>query len=199
MKAGPVGELWADLIGEPVERCLVPTAANAANPAKREHPCGTAASFGPREVLRIAANAGSAPVAGSQGFAGVRSAEDGPQSQQPRGSSQDSQDSQACPVATRCEARADALAAVAWTDADVSCFLDRRARLMRWGWSEADAERLADRLAQRDRETDERVSCTDCRHYRPGRCGNHRRAGLNVADVGRDLAGMLQRCEGFSP
>ena len=91
------------------------------------------------------------------------------------------------------------LAAVAWTDADIAQFLDRRARLLRWGWGEADAERLADRLALRDREADERVSCTDCRHYRPGRCGNHRRAGLNVADVGRDLAGMLQRCEGFQP
>ena len=102
-------------------------------------------------------------------------------------------------MATRCEARADALAAVAWTDTDVSRFLDRRARLMRWGWGEADAERLADRLALRDREADERVNCTDCRHYRPGRCGNHRRAGLNVPDVGRDLAGMLQRCGGFHP
>ena len=89
------------------------------------------------------------------------------------------------------------LAAVAWTDADISAFLDRRARLLRWGWAEPDAEKLAERLVKRDREHDERVSCTDCNHYRPGRCGNHRRAGLNVADVGRDLAAMLQRCPGF--
>ena len=91
------------------------------------------------------------------------------------------------------------LAAVAWTDADIARFLDRRARLLRWGWPEAEAEKLAERLVKRDREHDERVSCTDCRHYRPGHCSNHRRAGLNVADVGRDLAALLQRCPGFQP
>ncbi len=91
------------------------------------------------------------------------------------------------------------LDAVAWSDADTARFHDRRARLLRWGWAEPEAEKLADRLARRDRERDERVSCTDCRHYRPGRCGNHRRAGLSVADVGRDLAAMLQRCAGFDP
>lgn len=89
------------------------------------------------------------------------------------------------------------LAAVAWTDGDIARFLDRRARLLRWGWPEHEAEALADRLVRRDREADPRVSCTDCRHYQPGRCGNYRRAGLNVADVGRDLAAMLQRCEAF--
>ena len=89
------------------------------------------------------------------------------------------------------------LAAVAWTDADIATFIDRRDRLMRWGWPEADAEKLAERLVKRDRELDDRVSCTDCLHYRPGRCGNHRHAGLTVADVGRDLVAMLQRCPGF--
>ena len=89
------------------------------------------------------------------------------------------------------------LAAVAWTDDDIVHFLDRHARLLRWGWPEPEAEKLAERLVIRDRERDDRVSCTDCRHYRPGRCGNHRWAGLNVADVGRDLAVVLQRCPGF--
>ena len=90
------------------------------------------------------------------------------------------------------------MAAVAWTDGDIARFISRRARLLRWGWGEPNAEALADRLTRRDRAADDdRVSCTDCRHYRPGRCGNHRRAGLNVADVGRDLAGLLQRCSGF--
>ena len=89
------------------------------------------------------------------------------------------------------------VAAVAWTDIDIARFLDRRARLLRWGWPEPDAEKLADRLVRRDREADPRVSCTDCRHYRPGRCGNHRRAGLQAPDVGRDLAATLQQCPGF--
>ena len=84
-----------------------------------------------------------------------------------------------------------------WTEGDIARFEDRRARLLRWGWGEAEAERLAERLVRRDREGDDRVSCTDCRHYRAGRCGNHERAGLRVPDVGRDLASMLQRCEGF--
>ena len=91
------------------------------------------------------------------------------------------------------------LAVVAWTDADIVHFLDRRARLLRWGWLEPEAEKLAERLVIRDRERDARVSCTDCRHYRPGRCGNHRRAGLRAPDVGRDLAATLQRCPGFDP
>lgn len=90
------------------------------------------------------------------------------------------------------------LDAVAWTDTDIARFHDRRARLLRWGWAEAEAEELADRLVQRDRDADDRVSCADCQHYRPGHCGNRTRAGLNAADVGRDLAATLQRCPGFA-
>ena len=89
------------------------------------------------------------------------------------------------------------LAAVAWTDGDIDRFLNRRARLLRWGWPESEAENLAERLVNGDRDNDDRVSCIDCQHYRPGRCGNHRRAGLYDADVGRDLAGMMQRCPGY--
>lgn len=85
-----------------------------------------------------------------------------------------------------------------WTDVDIARFLDRRARLMRWGWSEPEAEKLAERLVRRDREGDDRVSCTDCRHYRPGRCGNREAAGLHSQEVGRDLAALLQRCDGFT-
>jgi hypothetical protein len=89
------------------------------------------------------------------------------------------------------------MAAVAWTDTDIARFLARRDRLMRWGWSEPEAEALAERLVLRDREADPRVSCADCQHYRPGKCSNHRRAGLLSAEVGRDMAGLLQRCAGF--
>lgn len=91
------------------------------------------------------------------------------------------------------------LAAVAWTDADIARFLDRRARLLRWGWGEAEAERMAERLVIRDRGGDVRVSCTECKHYRPGRCGNHKAAALQSPEVGRDLAALLQRCAGFQP
>ena len=91
------------------------------------------------------------------------------------------------------------LAAVVWTDADIARFLDRRARLLRWGWADADAERMAERLVIRDRGGDVRVSCTECTHYRPGRCGNHKAAALLSPEVGRDLAALLQRCAGFQP
>ena len=97
------------------------------------------------------------------------------------------------------KAETNDLAAVAWTDADIATFIDRRDRLLRWGWPDAEAEKLAERLVKRDRELDDRVSCTDCRSYRPGQCGNHRAAGLTTAEVGRDLASLLQRCAGFEP
>lgn len=76
---------------------------------------------------------------------------------------------------------------------------DRRARLLRWGWAADDAERLAERLARRDRDGDPRRICPECVHYRPGRCGNHRQADLYGPELGRDLAAMLQRCTGFAP
>lgn len=85
-----------------------------------------------------------------------------------------------------------------WGNEDIGRFLARRARLQRWGWPADQAEALADRLTCRDvAGDDDRVSCTDCRHYRPGRCSNHRSAGLHSAELSRDLAGLLQRCPGF--
>lgn len=92
----------------------------------------------------------------------------------------------------------DHLAAVCWTDSDIARFLGRRDRLLRWGWPEADAENLAERLVVRDREElDDRVSCADCRHCRPSRCDNYSRAGLNSPDLGRSWVQLLQRCPGF--
>ena len=85
-----------------------------------------------------------------------------------------------------------------WGDAHIARFRARRTRLLRWGWDADQAEAKADRLTCRDvAGDDDRVSCADCKHFRPGRCGNHRRAGLHSAELGRDLAGMLQRCPGF--
>lgn len=91
------------------------------------------------------------------------------------------------------------MAAVTWTDGDIARYQGRLARMLKWGWPMADAERQAERLVNRDRDADERVSCTECQHYQPGRCANYQCAGLNVADVGRDLATLLQRCHGFQP
>jgi len=84
-----------------------------------------------------------------------------------------------------------------WTDVDISAFLERRARLLSWGWSELNAEILAERLMKRDRGVDDRVSCTECRHCRGGRCANYLRAGVGAPELGRDMMEILQRCPGF--
>ena len=76
-------------------------------------------------------------------------------------------------------------------------FTARHARLLRAGYMNTDAEDLAERLTLRDRDADDRRLCIECKHYRPGRCGNRERAGLRLPDVGRDLAATLQRCAGF--
>ncbi len=93
--------------------------------------------------------------------------------------------------------QADGCHAYAWADAEIFAFTTRVQMLLRRGLGENDAADLAERLTLRDREGDDRRMCVECGAYRPGRCGNHRRAGLGGADVGRDLAAMLQRCAGF--
>jgi hypothetical protein len=71
-------------------------------------------------------------------------------------------------------------------------------RLVRFGWDQRDAEVLAARLARRDADEDDRRVCAvDCLHYRPGRCGNWRRALIGGPEVGRDFAGPLPRRPGF--
>lgn len=190
-------ELLSGFAPPPRSAWSAPTPAKAANSANRKQSCGFPADSTACEGLRKAANPGPAGVAAatdSQEFAAVRNPGNRLESKQPCGFSQDSQDSQGVPVpSTIC----DRLAAVSWDDGDIARFIERRARLLRWGWTEDEAERLAERLVRRDREADSRVSCTDCGHYRPGRCGNHRRAGLQQPDVGRDLAASVRRCTGF--
>ena len=108
-------------------------------------------------------------------------------------------DADCASITTHKPALFELLTLVARREADIAQFTARRDRLVRWGRSITEAEELAERLARRDREHDDRVNCTDCRHYRPGRCENHGRAGLQAPDVGRDLASLLQRCPGFQP
>lgn len=184
----------------PVRLALAtPSPAKAANSANRERPCGFAAASVAANGLRTSANPAQ-PEADdtpdSQEFAAIRRPQTGPQSEDSCGSSQDSQDSQGCPPQSAAPEAPD-LSAVAWTDADIARYADRRARLLRWGWAEPEAERLAERLVKRDRDQDARVSCTECRHYQPGRCGNHKAAMLSTAEIGRDLAALLQHCPGF--
>ena len=142
--------------------------------------------------------------------AACRKGQNGPDSEHWRGLSQMSQMSQGVKSKTDPATTAEPVSAPpnpdrwCWTHSDamngaeLEAFSTRRARLMRWGWIESEAEALAERLVKRDRDKDERASCTECRHFRPGRCGNHGRAGLNVPDLSRDLAVQLQRCPGFT-
>jgi hypothetical protein len=86
----------------------------------------------------------------------------------------------------------------AWTGEEIDRTAARIDLFLRRGIGPDQAEHLAERLLLRDREGDARVSCADCRHYKPGRCSNHWRAGLQSPDVGRDLAVTLQHCPGFA-
>jgi hypothetical protein len=181
-----------------------PTLAKAANPANREHGRGLAADSTPCEGLRISANgrAGADPgEQNSQAFASVRKPPSSPQRQQQRGFSQNSQDSQgvACNRHFRLTPeQAERCHAGGWTDAEIALFVERHARLMRRGFTDGDADDLAERLTLRDREGDGRRLCIECLHLKAWRCGNH--AAADVApELGRSLATLLQRCAGFEP
>jgi len=70
-----------------------------------------------------------------------------------------------------------------WTDAEVETYLERRDRLMRGGYTEVEAEHLAEWLTLRDREGDDRRLCAECRYGRARRCPG-----------GEPLPDVLQRC-----
>jgi hypothetical protein len=93
--------------------------------------------------------------------------------------------------ATRCHAQP-------WGDEACGRFVARVGRLLRLGFDATDADDLSERLHLRDIDGDDQACCIECTHYRPGRCGDHQRAGLYGPELGRDVATMLQRCPGFS-
>ena len=95
-------------------------------------------------------------------------------------------------------AQADHCHAQPWDDAACARFVARVSRFLRLGIDATAADDLAERLHLRDVQIDDRSMCVECTHYRPGRCGNHRHAGLNSPEVGRDLATLLQHCDGYS-
>ena len=84
---------------------------------------------------------------------------------------------------------------------EMDTFAVRRARLTDLGLSYDEASLLAEKLAQRDVDADDRRMCLECAHLRQGRsCGNWRYAGIAVHASGTRLPGdfvrMLQRCDG---
>ena len=87
---------------------------------------------------------------------------------------------------------------MAWTDADIARFLDRRARLIRWGWAQPQAEKLAERLHLRDLEGDDRRDCLECLNMRRDRrCSARTVADVPGGELIDALPAILQRCGQF--
>jgi hypothetical protein len=193
VSAALLDELLAGFAGPGAELHAVATGAKAANSAKQRVTSAEAPAAERCETLRMSANVPWTMVGvqqDSQDFAAVRSGLIDAQVMHPCGSSQLSQGFERRP---RGRARAGA-----WTRADVSNFLDRRARMLRWGWTVADAERLAERLVFFDREHDARVSCADCT-LPNGSARQPHLCTVTIADVGTNLAVLLQHCPGRNP
>jgi len=86
--------------------------------------------------------------------------------------------------------------------AEIDAHAARLARFTDRGLTLDDAERMADRLAIRDREQDDRGMCLECTHlHRAGRCTNWQRAGIAIhawdAQLAPEFMHLLQRCDGF--
>ena len=84
---------------------------------------------------------------------------------------------------------------------EIETFAKRAALFNRRGLASLDAESLADKLVNRDREGDNRRACLECRGLSgsgPYQCSPWRQAGLGGPMVARQLVTMLQRCKGFA-
>lgn len=76
-----------------------------------------------------------------------------------------------------------------WGDAEFRRFDFRAALFQRRGMTEAEAQFLADRLALRDQERDDRRVCVECKHVR---------AQLRCIHSHAVLTDVLQRCPDFA-
>lgn len=89
---------------------------------------------------------------------------------------------------------------IAMNGREIDTFTARLARFTDRGLNLDDAERLADKLVQRDREGDDRRLCLECAHLQGwGRwkCGNWQAADVARQGLARDLVMTLQRCPGY--
>ena len=89
---------------------------------------------------------------------------------------------------------------------EIDIFMVRLRNFTDKGLPTNDAETLADKLALRDRESDDRRVCLECQHFAgqgagSWRCGNWQTAGVAIrsrdAQLPGDLVVQLQRCGGF--
>ncbi len=95
----------------------------------------------------------------------------------------------------------------AMNSTELDRFTARLDRFTNKGVIHADAERLADRLVIRDRDSDDRRSCLECTHLgghgrTSWRCGNWQAAGVAIRardnQLPADLVQQLQRCDGLT-
>ena len=84
-------------------------------------------------------------------------------------------------------AEGDAAHAEPWDDTAISRFVARVSLFLRRRIDATDADDLAERLHLRDVHADYRHLGLECRHYRPGRCGNHKAAVLSSPAVAREV------------
>lgn len=93
----------------------------------------------------------------------------------------------------------------AMTGHEIDSFITRIARFTCIGVNQASAEALAVKLLQRDRSSDDRRVCLECKHLVAWRaawgCGAMKVAGVAIhsrnARLPADFVIKLQRCEGF--
>lgn len=95
---------------------------------------------------------------------------------------------------------------MAMTGAEIDTFIARLACFATKRVTQTNAQSLADRLVNRDREDDERRTCLECSHLEGysgrWRCANWQEAQLALiareAALPRDIVPLLQRCGGFT-
>jgi hypothetical protein len=90
---------------------------------------------------------------------------------------------------------------------EIGTFETRLHKFTEKGLVRKDGEVLADKLVLRDRESDDRRVCLECKHFAghgagSWRCGNWQAAGVAIrsrdAQLPFDLVVQLQRCDGFT-
>ncbi len=88
----------------------------------------------------------------------------------------------------------------AWGDAQIKRFMFREALFKRRGLSAQAAEQIADRLAARDHERDDRRICLECSSLqRGGSCFAVSQGDMpNVSAKHSPVIDVLQRCDSFS-
>lgn len=86
-----------------------------------------------------------------------------------------------------------------WRDAEFRRFAFRVGLFKRRGMTQEAAEFLADRLALRDQERDDRRVCDECKHLQtPGTCFAAAQGWIpSFSRKHQPVRGLLQRCEAF--